>query len=916
MASNELLRAVASYEEYIRRKGIDEQAVNAYTEAVRTAFLAEKDIQYGLILSERCKNLINDLIYKSTQGGNFKALEEWAQANKQEVSLINQYYDILLAEAPYSIDSFKLYIERDRRRQDRFYEPRRKTLLKISNAIQRLENDELDILFFHQPPRTGKLLADDTPVFTSNGWKNHGDLVVGDKVIGSDGKFTEIVKVFPKDYADYKVTLTNGDTFYCHGNHEWTVYDRRIQKVRTFEVKHMFGRERILEGKVRCKFLLPLRNPMEGTEKYFDLHPYVLGAWLGDGTNTKPWITDPIEDYPIIEKIVSYGYSLRKVYTHKITGVKSFVFDSILMKHLQKYDMCYYDKTCEKHIPEEYLTASLEQRMELLAGLLDTDGSLNKKEHRYHFSTINERLKDDFVTLINTFGWRASVTVEKPHTSSFGIVGKHDCYIISFNPTFEIPCVLDRKHLSEFSKQRRIGIWKIEKCDPVRGNCISVSNEDGLYAVGKTMQLTHNSGDITMDVSWHCARDAEKSNLYVTYKEGLGGAFLDGVKEIYQDPTYRFADVFPHVKIVDTDAKNNKLDLNRKKKYKTLSGKGLESGLNGEYDATGWLVIDDPLEGVQDVLSKEVLKRKQTIFDNNVLSRKKENCKLILLGTLWATNDLYGNYLEFLETHDTGSRYDIISIPALNENDESNFEYDYGVGYSTKYFLTTRAKFEMNNDIAGWNAQYQQKPIDRDGTVFNPDQMNFYRKLPDKKPLKIISHCDVALGGEDFLAMPVVYYYENDDGELEGYVEDVVYDSSEKHITKPQVIAKIKKHKIRNAHFESNQGGEGYKDEVKAELIADKNYKEPCNITSSWASSAKSKEQRIWDNAQDIRQLYYKDTSLQDKQYRMFMQNLYSFTMIHKKRFQDGAPDSLAGLVEFERYGSGVTTAKILPSPI
>lgn len=581
MASQELKRAVESYENYIRQHGIDEQAVDAYLEAVKTAYLNEKDIQYGLILSERCKQLINDLIYKSTQGGNFDLLEEWAQKNKQEVKLINQHYELLMLEAPHKVDSYKLYIEKDRRRQDRFYEPRRKTLIKISDAIQKLENNKLDILFLHQPPRTGK------------------------------------------------------------------------------------------------------------------------------------------------------------------------------------------------------------------------------------------------------------------------------------------------------------------------------------------------SGDITMDVSWHCARDTEKSNLYVTYKEGLGGAFLDGVKEIYEDPvTYRFADVFPTVKIVDTDAKNNKLDLNRKKKYKSLSGKGLESGLNGEYDATGWLVIDDPLEGVQDVLSKEVLKRKQTIFDNNVLSRKKENCKLILLGTLWATNDLYGNYLEFLETHDTGLRYDIIRIPALNEQDESNFEYDYGVGYSTQYFLTTRAKFEMNNDMAGWNAQYQQTPIDRDGTVFNSDQMRFYKTLPNKKPLKVIAHCDCALGGEDFLAFPVVYFFEMDNGEIEGYVEDVVYDNSEKHITQPQVVSKIKKHKVRNCHFESNQGGEGYKDDIERLVKEDKEYKEPLNITSSWAPSDKSKIQRIWDNAQDIRMLHFKEPMSQDKQYRMFMQNVYSFSTIQSKRKHDDAPDSLAGLIEFDKHGSGVTKARIISSPI
>lgn len=578
--SLELIKAVSSYDEYIAQHGISEEAVDAYFEACKAAYLDEHDYVYGQIISEKFKAYMDMLILKLT-GGTLKLLEDWAQTNKQEVKQINQYYEVLRLEAPHNVDSFKLYIERDRKMRDRFYLPRRKTLIRISNAIQRLENDDLDILFLHCPPRCGK------------------------------------------------------------------------------------------------------------------------------------------------------------------------------------------------------------------------------------------------------------------------------------------------------------------------------------------------SGDITMDTLWHCARDTEKSNLYVTYKEGLGGAFLDGVKEILQDgDTYRFADVFPDVRIVATDAKNNKLDLGRVKKYKSLSGKGLESGLNGEYDATGWLVIDDPLEGVQDVLSKEVLKRKQTIFDNNVLSRKKEKCKLILLGTLWSVNDLYGNYLEYLETHDTGLRWDIIKIPALNDKDESNFDYDYGVGFSTQYFQNTRAKFEMNNDLAGWNAQYQQEPIEREGTVFNEEDMNYYDELPEGKPIKVIAHCDAALGGEDFLAFPIAYYYEDDKGNLRGYVEDVVFDNSEKHITQPQVISMIKKHKIRNVHFESNQGGEGYKDDVQREIKADKNYKEPCNISSSWAQSTKSKEQRIWDNAQDIRQLYFKNPKLQSKQYRAFMRNLFSFTIVHSKRAHDDAPDSLAGLVEFERNGSGVTKTKIISNLI
>lgn len=149
---------------------------------------------------------------------------------------------------------------------------------------------------------------------------------------------------------------------------------------------------------------------------------------------------------------------------------------------------------------------------------------------------------------------------------------------------------------------------------------------------------TGKSQIITVGTAWHCARDSEISNLYVTYKEGLGGAFLDGVMEIWTDPTYCHEDVF-HSKIARTDAKNHKVDLERKKKYATLSGKGLESGLNGEYDAYGWLILDDILEGIQDVLNPDILRRKQIVFDNNVMSRKKEQCKLILNGTIWSLHD-------------------------------------------------------------------------------------------------------------------------------------------------------------------------------------------------------------------------------------------------------------------------------------
>lgn len=428
---------------------------------------------------------------------------------------------------------------------------------------------------------------------------------------------------------------------------------------------------------------------------------------------------------------------------------------------------------------------------------------------------------------------------------------------------------------------------------------------------------------ITLGTSWHCCRNTELSNLYCSYKEDAGGAFLDGVKEIWTDPIYLHNNVFPLAKIVDTDAKANTVDLERKKKYKSLSGKGLTSGLNGLYDATGWLIADDILEGIQDVLSPDVLKRKQTIFDNNLMKRKKEKCKVIYNGTIWSLHDIYMNRMAFLENNPEAKdiRWEVLKIPALDqETDESNFDYDYNLGFSTQYYRIERAKFEEEDDMASWFSQCQQEPIERDGALFNPEHMNFYNGvLPNEQPLKIVSACDVALGGCDYLAMPVAYVYE--DGSV--YIHDLIFDSSEKSITLPRVVDCLIRNNVGTSFFEANAGGEGYKDEVDTEL---KKKGREINLVSKFAQqmvlstgghASKSqirKEQRIWDSAADIRKFYFRDAGYQNSEYRKFMNNVYGFTMTGRNKHED-APDALASLAVFLKTGTGTKTAKVVRSP-
>src|SRR5699024_3124126 len=107
-------------------------------------------------------------------------------------------------------------------------------------------------------------------------------------------------------------------------------------------------------------------------------------------------------DYPIIQKIIDDGYELAWDTKHKTTGVRYYGFRN-LRNDLQKYGMCHSRRKVPKHIPDDYLTADIGQRLELLAGLLDTDGYLNKKERRYQFTTNEPLLRDNFISLIGTF---------------------------------------------------------------------------------------------------------------------------------------------------------------------------------------------------------------------------------------------------------------------------------------------------------------------------------------------------------------------------------------------------------------------------------------------------------------------------------------------------------------------------------
>jgi hypothetical protein len=415
--------------------------------------------------------------------------------------------------------------------------------------------------------------------------------------------------------------------------------------------------------------------------------------------------------------------------------------------------------------------------------------------------------------------------------------------------------------------------------------------------VGKTTILM-------LFITWIMGRDGEASNLYSAFSAIITSAMYTGVLEVVTDSyTYNWKKVFNNSGIANTDAKKETIDIDRKKRYPTLTCRSLYGTLNGACDCSGYLISDDLIGGIEEALNKDRLMNAWSKVTNNLIPRTKQSAKKIWIGTRWSLIDPAGLRMDFLQNNEEGKkvRFKIINLPALNENDESNFDYDYNVGFNTDYYKQLRAQFERNNDMASWQAQYMGEPIERDGALFTPDTMNFYNGVIADEPVRNYMTVDVAWGGGDYVSAPVCVETENGD-----FIPDVVFNNGDKTITRPLIVDCIIKNNVKYVQFEANNGGSEYAEWIEREL-KQRDYK--CTITSKSAPTNKRKEARIFERAPEIREFYYLDNGRRHKEYQLFMNNLYAFKIVGKNK-NDDAPDSMAMLSEVRGRGkyTSVTT--------
>jgi len=386
-------------------------------------------------------------------------------------------------------------------------------------------------------------------------------------------------------------------------------------------------------------------------------------------------------------------------------------------------------------------------------------------------------------------------------------------------------------------------------------------------------------------LTWLAGRNPDEPMLTGSHSNSFVRGVYDECLRIFdKDGEYLWNDVFPDVAVSNTNAKDCRIDLGKRKRFETLEFTSIGTGNAGLYRASTLLYCDDLVSGIEVALSKPRLDKLWETYTTDLRQRKIGNkCKELHIATRWSVHDVIGR-LE--QNYGDSDRNRFIVMPAMNEKDESNFDYDYGVGYSTE---TLRKQREVMDEMS-WKALYMNQPVEREGLLFPADELRYFNGvLPDGEPDRKLMVMDIAWGGGDFTACPIAYVY----GDAV-FIPDLVFNNGDKTVTRPEVVGKIIQHKINVVRGEANNGGDEYCDVVDSQLRQQGYH---CSVRSQRAPSGQSKLSRIIQYAPDIKRFYFLDKKHQSKEYKAFMEQVTMFTQLGKVPHDD-APDSLAQLAD------------------
>lgn len=357
-------------------------------------------------------------------------------------------------------------------------------------------------------PQHGKALSTDTPIPTPSGWTTMGQLRVGDEVIDQSGRPCRVTFATPVMYGHdcFRVRFADGSEIIADAEHQWLTISESARRSESRAMAHARVRPdrshdwrdqshkrtyasvvttreiaETLEHRGRMNHQIPLCGPLDLPDADLPIDPYILGVWLGDG-NTNDGIIHCADD-EIVDALNAAGYP-----AHRNDRYRLRIHTRGLHTKLRELGVL-----GNKHVPAPYLRGSIEQRRSLLAGLLDTDGSITSYG-RVEFCSTSESLADAVYELAISLGFAAKLLIDR--ASLHG----RDCgprYRVTFTPHGPVFRLSRKQRHVHDAPTRRIGkrraIVSVEPTLSVPVRCIQVDSPMSLFLCGKGMIPTHNT---------------------------------------------------------------------------------------------------------------------------------------------------------------------------------------------------------------------------------------------------------------------------------------------------------------------------------------------------------------------------------------------------------------------------------------
>lgn len=712
-------------------------------------------------------------------------------------------------------------------------------------------------LIVQAPPQHGKALSVETPVLTTKGWKRHGDLCQGDYVFGEDGK-PRRVKWNSGVYKceSQSVNFADGFSIIAARQHEWVVYadhDDHKGRVREIvETQNLFSRRN------RRNPYIPANAIIDMPEKELPIDPYLLGVWLGDGNKRDKWVCCGNEDIECYRQLI-------------IEQKPTSTANMIHLRGLGTRDLRGLNLLYNKHIPEQYLCASIEQRRELLRGLMDTDGCVDTRG-TCEFCQKAGRLADDVYCLLRSLGYKPT-----RHKYVARLYGK-DCgqkVRITFKPDkgepiFKIPRKqyrLDNKTTGDRVDKKRFFIESVTDIGNTLVNCIEV--EGGIYLAGYELVPTHNSQGssrfLPADMLGHFP---DLKICICSYAATIAKDFNRDVQRLIDSGKYRA--IFPDTQLNGSNVvtvANNYLRNSDVFEIVNHAGSLRVVGRGGSLTSktVDVMIYDDLYKDSAEANSPIIRTAAWEWFTKVAQTRLHNDSQQLVVFTRWNPDDIIGKIIESekvifvekwsdLEDIPDGA-WVLINFEAIKTGEPTEIDNRKpGQPLWPQRHSLERLLQQKQLDPLGFQCLYQGNPGDATAYLYQP-----FKTWVEKKDwgqyVRSGCYVDVADQGDDYLfaATYDIYKSENQiwneakrrmEPLLFALITDIEFTDESTEVTTVTVPRMINANGVQKAWIESNNGGSQFEKAVKKKVSA---------LTVPFYQS-ENKESRIITNAPFVNQ--------------------------------------------------------------